>query len=86
MTRRPHVRDHVAARPTWRCRACGAGWPCSPAKLLLLAQYKGNMPGLMVYLVALREEAATQLAELNSGELPTNLHTRFTDWVPVRSE
>ncbi|WP_268240659.1 hypothetical protein [Micromonospora sonchi] len=44
------------------------------------------MPGLMVYLVALREEAATQLAELNSGELPTNLHTRFTDWVPVRSE
>ncbi|WP_269766858.1 hypothetical protein [Micromonospora phaseoli] len=39
----------------------------------------------MVHLVALREEAAEQLAELDSGERPANLHKRFTDWVPVRS-
>ena len=85
MKRRPHIRDHVAARPSWRCQACGAAWPCSPAKLLLLAQYQGNMPGLLVYLMTLREEAAGQLAELDSGERPVNLHKRFTDWVPVRS-
>lgn len=84
MTRRPHVRDHVAVRPTWRCSACGASWPCSPAKLLLLAQYHGNMPGLLVYLVTLREEAAEQLAELGSGTPLASLHKRFTDWVPVR--
>ncbi|MBX7265043.1 flavin reductase [Micromonospora sp. Llam7] len=76
---------HVPCRPSWRCAACGAAWPCSPAKLCLLAEYKGNMPGLMVYLVTLREEAAEQLAGLDSGERPANLHVRFTDWVPARS-
>ncbi|GIJ25253.1 hypothetical protein Vqi01_04150 [Micromonospora qiuiae] len=78
-------REHVPSRPTWRCRACGIAWPCSPAKLRLLAQYEGNMPGLMVHLVTLREEAAEQLAQLNPGTYPANLHQRFTDWVPVRS-
>ncbi|GAB3853778.1 hypothetical protein GCM10029963_45620 [Micromonospora andamanensis] len=74
---------HIPARPSWRCHACGALWPCSPAKLRLLAEYKGNMPSLMVYLVTLREEAAEDLAELDSGERPANMHTRFTAWVPV---
>ncbi|WP_341715751.1 flavin reductase [Micromonospora sp. FIMYZ51] len=78
------AREHVASRPTWRCQACGIAWPCSPAKLRLLADYHGNKPGLMVYLVALREEAAEQLAELNGGTHQTDLHRRFTDWVPVR--
>ncbi|MFY1577464.1 flavin reductase [Verrucosispora sp. WMMD703] len=76
--------EHVASRPTWRCRACGTAWPCSPAKLRLLAEYRDNMPGLMVYLVTLREEAAEQLAGLGGSEPPTDLHRRFTDWVPAR--
>ncbi|WP_189049037.1 hypothetical protein [Micromonospora sonchi] len=42
------------------------------------------MPGLLVYLVTLREEAAEQLAELGSATPPASLHKRFTDWVPVR--
>ncbi len=81
----PHTRDHVASRPTWRCRACGIAWPCSAAKVRLLAAYRGNTPGLMVYLVTLREEATAQLAELNPSTPPPDLHRRFTDWVPVRS-
>ncbi|PZG22313.1 flavin reductase [Micromonospora craterilacus] len=75
---------HLPARPSWRCQACGAAWPCSPAKLRLLAEYKDDKPALMVYLVTLREEAAEQLAELDSGTPPADLHKRFTDWVPVR--
>ncbi|WP_341717420.1 flavin reductase [Micromonospora sp. FIMYZ51] len=78
---RPYPRDHVASRPTWRCQACGIAWPCSPAKLRLLAEYRDNLPGLMVYLVTLREEAAEQLAEQNGGTHQTDLHYRFTDWV-----
>jgi hypothetical protein len=39
----------------------------------------------MVHLVALREEAAEQLAQQNPGAQSTDLHRRFTDWVPVRS-
>ncbi|MFG3704378.1 hypothetical protein ACGF7U_06530 [Micromonospora sp. NPDC047670] len=41
------------------------------------------MPGLLVHLVTLREEAAEQLAQQNRGERATDLHRRFTDWVPV---
>ncbi|MCZ7423829.1 flavin reductase [Verrucosispora sp. WMMA2121] len=83
MSTGPH--EHVASRPTWRCRACGIAWPCSPAKLRLLAEYRENLPGLMVYLVTLREEAAEQFAAACGGEPPTDLHPRFTDWVPARS-
>ncbi len=83
---RVHLRDHVPSRPTWRCRGCGAAWPCSPAKLRLLAQYRNNMPGLLVHLVNLREQAAEHLADLHPDAYPTNLHQRFTDWVPVRTE
>ncbi|MEV6811759.1 hypothetical protein [Micromonospora sp. NPDC051296] len=79
------VREHVPSRPTWRCRACGIAWPCSAAKLRLLAEYQGNTPGLMVYLVTLREEAIEQLAERNPATHLPDLHKRFTDWVPVRS-
>ncbi|MGC5051974.1 flavin reductase [Micromonospora sp. DT48] len=79
------AREHVPSRPTWRCRACGIAWPCSPAKLRLLAEYRDNIPGLMVYLVTLREEAIEQLARLHPGTRLPDLHRRFTDWVPVRS-
>lgn len=81
---RPRLRDHVPSRPTWRCQACGIAWPCSPAKLRLLAEYRGNIPGLMVYLVTLREQAAEELADLNAHS--TGFHQRFTDWIPVRTE
>ncbi len=79
------IEDHIPSRPTWRCQACGSAWPCSPAKLRLLAEYKNDKPALMVRLVELREEAAEELAGMDSGERPAGLHKRFTDWVPVRS-
>ncbi|GAA0401431.1 hypothetical protein GCM10009541_50600 [Micromonospora gifhornensis] len=41
------------------------------------------MPGLLVHLVTLREQAAEQLADLHPEAYPRNLHQRFTDWVPV---
>ncbi|WBB91807.1 flavin reductase [Verrucosispora sp. WMMC514] len=79
------AREHVPSRPTWRCRACGIAWPCSAAKLRLLAEYRGNIPGLMIYLVTLREEAIAQLAERDPGTRLPDLHRRFTDWVPATS-
>ncbi|GAB3843727.1 hypothetical protein GCM10029963_19200 [Micromonospora andamanensis] len=79
------IEAHVPSRPTWRCQACGAAWPCSPAKLRLLAVYRDDKPALMVHLIELREEAAGQLAESGSDEDAAGLHRRFTDWVPVRS-
>ncbi|MFF0720848.1 flavin reductase [Micromonospora sp. NPDC003816] len=75
------AREHVPSRPTWRCRACGVAWPCSTAKVRLLAEYRDNIPGLMVYLVTLREEAIAQLAAAKPATRLPDLHRRFTDWV-----
>ncbi|MCO1596900.1 hypothetical protein M8C17_17235 [Micromonospora sp. RHAY321] len=41
-------RNHLPSRPTWRCQACGIAWPCSPAKLRLLATYRTNPTELLV--------------------------------------
>ncbi|MGC4788620.1 flavin reductase [Micromonospora sp. DT178] len=79
-----HVRAHVPSRPTWRCSACGVAWPCSTAKLLLLARYRENRDALMVHLAELREEAAAQLAELDHGSPPADLTVRFTGWARAR--
>ncbi|MGN9763962.1 flavin reductase [Micromonospora sp. SD12] len=79
-----HVRAHVPSRPTWRCAACGVAWPCSTAKLLLLAKYRENRDALMVHLAGLREEAAGQLAELDHGNPPADLTERFTGWARAR--
>ncbi|GAB4104542.1 flavin reductase [Micromonospora taraxaci] len=74
----PRYRPHVAARPSWRCRVCGAAWPCSPARLSLLGEYREDRIGLLVYLAALLDEAA--------GDLPGQdlLTERFLTWASAR--
>ncbi|MCM0675840.1 flavin reductase [Micromonospora phytophila] len=81
MTRRP---DHLPSRPTWRCAACGIAWPCSAAKLRLLAEYRTDRIALIIYLGYLQVEAAEQLAELDGGEPPAGLAERFTGWARPR--
>ncbi|WP_433532507.1 hypothetical protein ACQPYA_11000 [Micromonospora sp. CA-263727] len=44
--------EHIPARPSWRCRDCGANWPCQPAKLALQREYEGHSLALMLYLMA----------------------------------
>ncbi|KAB1947209.1 flavin reductase [Micromonospora sp. ALFpr18c] len=78
MTRR---RDHLPSRPTWRCRACGIAWPCSPAKLRLLAEYRNDRPALLVHLATLRAQAAVHLDESNST---AELVSRLTDQATAR--
>ncbi|QOC90119.1 flavin reductase [Micromonospora craniellae] len=58
-------------------------WPCSPAKLRLLAEYRTRRVELVAYLKALREEAADQLADPDSDARRTDLAARFTDWAAV---
>ncbi|MFG1949797.1 flavin reductase [Micromonospora sp. NPDC048830] len=73
-------REHLPSRPTWRCQACGIAWPCSSAKLRLLAEYREDRPALMIYLATLHTEAVEHLAELDSA----NLAERFTGWARAR--
>ncbi|MEU8263255.1 flavin reductase [Micromonospora sp. NPDC048999] len=79
--RRP---EHLPSRPTWRCQACGIAWPCSAAKLRLLAEYRGQRANLLIYLATLQAEAAVQLADLGGGTALAGLHDRFLGWARPR--
>ncbi|MER7458600.1 flavin reductase [Micromonospora sp. NPDC126480] len=74
----------MPSRPTWRCRACGIAWPCSPAKLRLLGEYRNDRTALLVYLATCQEEAARQLAGLGDVPPPGCLAERFTGWARAR--
>ncbi|MFC5924048.1 flavin reductase [Micromonospora vulcania] len=76
--------DHRPARPTWRCGACGIAWPCSPAKLRLLAVYRLDRPALLVHLATLRDQATADLTALNPSAPPADLTGRFTGWASAR--
>ncbi|KAB1128514.1 flavin reductase [Micromonospora sp. NPDC049060] len=82
MSRR--TREHVPTRPTWRCRACGIAWPCSPAKLRLLGEYRHDRAALTVHLATLQVEAAAQLVALDPGVSPAQLADRFVSWARPR--
>ncbi|MBQ0903431.1 flavin reductase [Micromonospora sp. U21] len=73
-------RDHLPTRPTWRCAACGIAWPCSAAKLRLLAEYRRDRVALMVYLATLQAEAGEQLTGID----PARLAERFLSWARPR--
>ncbi|SCE64599.1 hypothetical protein [Micromonospora mirobrigensis] len=78
---RAELRRHVAARPVWLCRACGAPWPCQPAKLGLRAEYAGDRVGLAVYLCGLLHEAVADRLRLRPDEVdPAEFFARFVGW------
>ncbi|PZG11956.1 flavin reductase [Micromonospora craterilacus] len=71
-------------RPLWRCRACGAHWPCQPARLSLLVEYREDRTALLVYLGLLMAEAHAQLSQLNGQLHHAGLHDRFLTWARAR--
>ncbi|MEW2382499.1 flavin reductase [Micromonospora sp. NPDC047707] len=79
------VRAHLPTRPTWRCAACGIAWPCSPAKLRLLGEYRTDRPALLIYLATLQAEAGDDLAALDGTTSPIDLNDRFISWARVRT-
>ncbi|MEV6801288.1 flavin reductase [Micromonospora rifamycinica] len=74
----------MAARPSWRCRVCGAAWPCSPARLALLGEYREDRTALLVYLGTLLCEAMSDLATLHDGDTPQGLTERILTWARAR--
>ncbi|WP_329017452.1 flavin reductase [Micromonospora rifamycinica] len=70
--------------PLWRCRGCGTEWPCQPARLALLVEYRGDRTGLLVYLAALMAEASAHLSQLNADVAPEKLAGRFLGWARAR--
>ncbi|GGN68952.1 hypothetical protein GCM10010112_33930 [Actinoplanes lobatus] len=71
--------EHVPARPSWDCRACGAPWPCAPVKVTLLDEYREFPSVLMLYL-ATQFHAAVEDHLATTGAIPTDLYARFLAW------
>ncbi len=74
---------HLPMRPLWRCRNCGVEWPCQPARLSLLVEYRGDRTALMIYLAQQMTEARGQLRQLNPSNA-LDLTDRFLTWARAR--
>ncbi|MFI1196297.1 hypothetical protein ACH4T9_24025 [Micromonospora sp. NPDC020750] len=83
MSRLP-PRPHLPMRPAWLCRSCAAPWPCSPARLALLAEFRGHSIALAFYLAASMYEARDDMRRLGASPAPGVLHTRFLGWLSPR--
>ncbi|MDG4800662.1 flavin reductase [Micromonospora sp. WMMD980] len=75
--------EHVASRPTWRCRVCGIAWPCAPAKLRLLAAYREARPALLMHLATLYARAEAELPA-RDGTRSVDRYQRFVGWARHR--
>ncbi|MDG4799254.1 flavin reductase [Micromonospora sp. WMMD980] len=80
----PRYRPHVAARPSWRCRVCGAAWPCSPARLALLGEFREDRTALLIHLGTLLCEATADLTAGRPDTAPQHLAERFVLWARRR--
>jgi len=67
---------HVAARPSWDCRACGEPWPCTPAQRHLMGTL--SPVRLAMYMWSNLEEAIFQ-GHFSSKDCPA-LFDRFILW------
>ncbi|MDW3847079.1 hypothetical protein NMK34_10750 [Micromonospora sp. BRA006-A] len=76
------IRPHVAIRPLWLCRVCAGPWPCQPARLLLLLEYRRDRVALSIYMAGCLFDAAADLLRLNPdpGPRPGELFHRFVAW------
>jgi hypothetical protein len=67
-------------RPSFRCRSCGAEWPCPVARRVLLHLYRDDRVALMVYLAGQLTRALQDLPTVH----PALLVGRIVYWVPRR--
>ena len=75
-------------RPLWRCRVCAGPWPCQPARLLLLMEYRRDRVGLSVHMATCLFDATADLMTLNPnpGPSPEELFERFVGWTARRED
>ncbi|MEW2143393.1 hypothetical protein AB0869_11310 [Micromonospora vinacea] len=76
------VRPHTPMRPLWLCRVCATAWPCPPARLLLILEYRRDQVALSVYMASQLFDATADLLKLNPGPAPDPraLFDRFLAW------
>ncbi|MFY1638299.1 hypothetical protein ACN27F_34280 [Solwaraspora sp. WMMB335] len=66
--------EHLAQRPSWRCRVCADPWPCRTAREQLVHAY--DRIGLCLYLADRLIDAVAD----GLGPSPAGLYHRFLGW------
>jgi hypothetical protein len=72
--------EHLGARPTWDCAACGHPWPCARAKDDLLTEFRRHPSSLTIYMSSYMCEAMNDLTAHGEAS-PPDLYERFLSWV-----
>jgi hypothetical protein len=72
---------HQPIRPHWRCRGCGAPYPCGAARLALLAEYRGDRVALAIYLAVVMHDAMDDIWRVGHRPDVARLHERFLGWL-----
>lgn len=69
-------------RPIWLCRSCGAPWPCGPARISIINEFRHETSGLSIHLVGALFEDTKDLYKLNPQPGPdiVELFVRFVGW------
>ncbi|MFC4089390.1 hypothetical protein [Micromonospora sp. GCM10011541] len=77
---------HLPQRPVWACKVCGDPWPCEPAKLLMLMEYRKHMIALAMYMGTHLHDAVADFMRLHPDTPPdsTELFDRFLAWTNPR--
>ncbi|WP_433792698.1 hypothetical protein [Actinoplanes sp. CA-252034] len=73
--------EHMAMRPSWDCRVCGAPWPCASAKVALSEEYRSFPSLLTLFLMSTYQEAREHLGYLGQ---PADLFERIVGWAQGR--
>ena len=83
----PAEGEHLPARPSWQCRACGHPWPCERAKKALLAEYQDRPVELSLYQSACLHAAIDDLRALTVAKADgcADVFDRFLGWTRRRA-
>ncbi|MFI5492519.1 hypothetical protein [Actinoplanes sp. NPDC051859] len=71
---------HTPLQPSLDCSVCDQPWPCAPAKVELLEEFKGNLTSLMVYLGTYLDRAMREAVSDHHWGRVDNLFDRFVGW------
>lgn len=74
------LEPHTALPPTWVCRECSKPWPCRSARERLIAEHRGNLVSLVLYMSGQYVDASRDL--YGSTTVVEALYDRFIAWLP----
>jgi hypothetical protein len=69
------LEPHTALLPTWVCRECSKPWPCRSARERLIAEHRGNLVSLVLYMSGQYVDASRDL--YGSTTVVEALYDRF---------